>query len=130
LLGDRPSGFVLDQWQRGIGASALAPRPQGLVIGDDARLGCDAQACVYDHRGARISLVRDPAVWMEACAEAGLVIALEPIPERCAAPVLAARDPAIMAGASLRATSDGPILRSVVAEQGARPWQAGLGPRD
>lgn len=124
ILGDRPGGFVLDQWQRGLAASVVAPRPVGQVIGDDLAIGCDIQACVIDRLGQRIAVVDDPAIWQEACAEADLIIARDGLPRSCPVPVVSRwsmdGDPA----RSLRFVDGGLIHRSVAEEQGERPWRA------
>ncbi len=98
------------------------PAPEGVAVG----LRCDRAGCLLEQGGVQVTLARRPEALLEACREAGLVIARLG-PERCPgggpAELLGPRALAATGGLALWLEPDGTIRRRAVAEtRGRWPW--------
>ena len=85
---------------------------------------CDALSCIYEAKGRRVALVSDPRALAEDCRRASVVISAVPVRWNCpfAQLVIDRFDLWRLGGHAIRFTREGPLVTTVVEQQGRRPW--------
>jgi len=127
LSTDGGDKLTVETWMRRAGQPATGAFPKDRAgRGEDARLRCDAQACLYRRDGRTAALVREASALAEECAQADVVISAVPVRRGCpGAALVIDRFDLWRAGAHAvwldrRATR----VESVGEERGDRPWVA------
>jgi competence protein ComEC len=120
----RGSRFVLDTWTRHGFVAQTLTWPQ-LGAAAEGRLSCDPLGCLYRDGPVSAAILLDPRAAEDDCAAAQVVVSLEPLRRQpCSGPV-AVIDRFDLWGAGAHAVwldPQGPRVRSVAGQQGARPW--------
>jgi competence protein ComEC len=115
-------GLVAETWLRRAGLEGADPFPEG----SDGALACDAAGCLWRPLGAGtiVALAWTPAALIEDCAEADVLVSLEPIRMRCPGPsVRIDRFDLWRSGThALWLRPDGIRIVTVADERGERPW--------
>lgn len=120
----RRARFEAATWQRHMGNS-VKPKAwarDGEVIKDGLR--CDDNECIYEKRNVRVSISLNESTLTEDCAQNDLVIALVPIRTPCQTRwgSIDRFDLWRYGTHTIYFERDGPVIRTVNGERGARPW--------
>ncbi|MEC9347405.1 MAG: ComEC/Rec2 family competence protein [Pseudomonadota bacterium] len=123
LSSTRREKFIAGQWLARDGLDAPEPWP-GRGASGDGRLRCDGLGCILRADGWMVALSLDPRAVTEDCQRADAVIATVPVPGRCpSARIVVDRFDLWRDGPhALWLARDGPVIRSVDAVRGTRPW--------
>ena len=120
-LAARSGAFELAQW-----LAADADGRDAKAIQTGAGFRCDGLGCTALVRGAVVAISDSPASLRDDCAGATIVILRYRQPAPCAGPALVIdiRDLRVGGAHAIRLTKAGPVLSSVAAARGDRPWSA------
>ncbi|MCC6469315.1 MAG: ComEC family competence protein [Alphaproteobacteria bacterium] len=134
LSSDGGDRLTTETWMRRAGQKATAPFPASRtgraarqpMRGEDDRLSCDGQACLYRRDGRTAALVREASALAEECAGADVVISAVPIRRGCAGAALVVDRFALWRGGAHAIWLDrhGTRVEAVAAARGDRPWVA------
>ena len=124
MSSSRRARFEAATWQRHMGNS-VKPKAwtrDGEVIKDGLR--CDDNECIYEKRNVRVSISLNESTLTEDCAQNDLVIALVPIRTPCQTRwgSIDRFDLWRYGTHAICFERDGPVIRTVNGERGARPW--------
>ncbi len=120
----RGSRFVLESWARQAFAGQTRAWPafgEGVAGG----LSCDPLGCLFREGGRIFAVLRDPRAADDDCRLAEVVVSLEPLrrqPCRGPAVVIDRFDLWRHGAQAVWLGPDGPVVRTVAGQQGARPW--------
>ncbi len=120
----RIARFERESWMRRLGSERSVPWPEsGSGISD--RMRCDELGCLYREGDQVVAFVFDGRALFEDCHAATVLISVEPL-GRAACPgpqVTVDRWDLWREGAhAVHLTSDGPVVETVRARRGRRPW--------
>jgi competence protein ComEC len=134
LSADGGDRLTTETWMRRAGQSATARFPSGKIKrarrapgwGEDERLSCDGQACLYRRDGRTAALVREASALAEECASVDVVVSAVPVRRGCASAGLVIDRFALWRNGAHAIWLDGRAthVETVGEERGDRPWVA------
>jgi competence protein ComEC len=134
LSSRRQARFIGDAWLRQAGRGEAGPWSLDAGSGFEAMTSeepstvegamCDAEACAFEVRGQRVSILRNRGALAEECARADIVIALMPMRSGCRGPrLMIDRFDLWREGTHALWLDDGrAMVETVRAARGQRPW--------